>query len=74
METIQTAKEILDKYEKEFKENGIVFNLTKPMIEFAKLHVLNELTKVIEHPNKPGYKRSDVINRIKEINNSNIIK
>ena len=36
---IPTAEEVLEKYEKEFKHNGIVFDLKKPMIEFAKLHV-----------------------------------
>ena len=36
---IPTAEALLEKYEKEFKDNGIVFDLKKPMIEFAKLHV-----------------------------------
>lgn len=36
---IQTAEEVLEKYQKEFNENGIVFDLAKPMREFAKLHV-----------------------------------
>ncbi len=34
-----TAEELLDKYQKEFDENGIVFDLKKPMIEFARLNV-----------------------------------
>lgn len=36
---ILTAEKLLEKYQKEFNENGIVFDLKEPMIEFAKLHV-----------------------------------
>jgi len=41
--------------------------LSMAMREYAKLSVIEELKKVIEHPTKPGYKRSDVIKRIKEL-------
>lgn len=34
---------------------------------FAKTKVLEELGIVVEHPTKPGYKRSDIVNRIAEI-------
>jgi len=36
---ILTAEKLLEKYQKEFNENGIVFDLKKPMIEFAQMHV-----------------------------------
>jgi len=39
MEKLPTAEEILEKYNKKFEEEGIVYDLSKPMIEFAKLHV-----------------------------------
>lgn len=32
--------------------------------------LIDELKKHIEHPTKPGYKRSDIINRIKELETS----
>jgi len=37
------------------------------MLEYAKLVVIEELEKHIEHPTKPGYKRHDIVNRIKEL-------
>jgi len=43
-----TAEELLEKYQKEFDENGIVFDLKKPMIEFARLHTEAALLKAKE--------------------------
>lgn len=37
------------------------------MGEYAKLSIIEELEKHIEHPTKPGYKRQDILNRIKEL-------
>jgi hypothetical protein len=39
----------------------------KSMNEFAKISIIEELKKHIEHPTKPGYKRQDIIDRIKEL-------
>jgi ABC-type lipopolysaccharide export system ATPase subunit len=51
MEKLPTAEEILEKYNKQFEENGIVYNLSKPMIEFAKLHVEAQLKAILEKTN-----------------------
>lgn len=45
---IPTAETILEKYQKEFDKNGVVFDLKKPMIEFAKLHVEAALKEALE--------------------------
>lgn len=34
-----TAENLIEKYQKRFEENGIVFDLSKIMIEFAQYHV-----------------------------------
>ena len=39
----------------------------KNLEEYAKLCVIAELKEHIEHPNKPGYRRHDILNRIKEL-------
>ena len=41
--------------------------IQKEMKEYAKLCVIAELKDHIEHPNKPGYRRHDILNRIKEL-------
>jgi len=43
-----TAEELLNKYQKEFDENGIVFDLKKPMIEFARLVVVEALSEAYD--------------------------
>mgnify|MGYP003603060796 CR=1 FL=1 len=43
-----TAETIIEKYQKEFREKGIVFDLTKPMIEFARQEVMKALTAASE--------------------------
>lgn len=42
-------------------------HVRRKVIEFAKLCVIEELEKHIEHPTKPGYKRQDIVKRIKEL-------
>lgn len=37
------------------------------MVMFSKQCTIEELEKLVEHPNKPGYKRSDILKRIKEL-------
>ena len=37
------------------------------MIKFAKLSIIEELKKHIEHPMKPGYRRHDILNKIKQL-------
>lgn len=37
------------------------------MRRFAKLEIIEELKKHIKHPNKPGYKRKDIVKRIEEL-------
>ena len=55
------------------RERGYNLFATSPFIEmldeFAKLSIIEELRKYIEHPTKPGYKRHDIINRIEELEN-----
>lgn len=51
MEKLPTAEEILEKYNKQFEENGIVYNLSKPMIEFAKLHCEAQQKAILEKTN-----------------------
>lgn len=69
---LPTAEEFLDAQES-YTRNLSVLPLgtskiiKQNMIEFAKLCVIAELKKHIEHPTKPGYKRSDIIARIKEL-------
>lgn len=48
-----TAEELLEKYQKEFEGNGIVFDLKKPMIEFAQLHVEAALLAASNQNNHP---------------------
>jgi hypothetical protein len=43
--------------------------LSLAMREYAKLSIIEELKKHIEHPTKPGYKRLDIVKRIKELEN-----
>jgi hypothetical protein len=43
------------------------FDAAEAMIEFSRLKCIEELTKYIEHPSKPGYKRHDIVNRIEEL-------
>ena len=45
---IPTAEEFLDKYRKEFNDNGIVFDYSKVMIKWAKLHVKAALQEALE--------------------------
>ena len=40
------------------------------MKKYAKQEVLKELKNHIVHPMKPGYRRHDILNRIKEIENA----
>ncbi len=37
------------------------------MIKFARLQVIAELKQHVEHPTKPGYKRSDIVARLNEL-------
>lgn len=37
------------------------------MVMFSKRCIIEELKKHVEHPNKPGYKRKDILKRIKEL-------
>ena len=46
---IPTAEEFLDKYRKEFNDNGIVFDYSKVMIKWAKLHVKAALKAAYEN-------------------------
>lgn len=50
---IPTAETILEKYQKEFDKNGVVFDLKKPMVEFAKLHVEAALKAASNQNNHP---------------------
>ena len=43
------------------------FSIGFIMDEYAKLWVIEELEKCVEHPSKPGYKRHDIIKRLKEL-------
>jgi hypothetical protein len=43
------------------------YDAAEAMIEFSRLKSIEELTKYIEHPSKPGYKRHDIVNRIEEL-------
>lgn len=40
-------------------------------IKLEREQLIRELEKHIEHPNKPGYQRSDIVNRIKELRKGN---
>ena len=47
---------------------GISREACKAFMEvYAKHRVIEELKKHIEHPMKPGYKRHDILNCIKEL-------
>ena len=48
---------LLEIDEKQIKRNSL--------IQFE----IDILSKYIEHPTKPGYKRSDIVGRIKDLNN-----
>ena len=52
-------------YDKDFEEIEESQIKRKPLIQFE----IDILSKYIFHPTKPGYKRSDIIDRIKELNN-----
>ena len=68
MEKIPAAEEFL--YRKLMLSNQPYLKgsqYVQAMIEFAKLHVIAELKKHIEHPTKPGYKRHDILQRSKEL-------
>jgi len=41
--------------------------LHSEVISFIRLKVVEELGKHIEHPTKPGYRRLDIVARIKEL-------
>lgn len=73
---------IFNEYIIEFKHGNQTFRLgyrqddlesaewMKSMLEKAFNNFEIEiLSKYIEHPNKPGHKRSDIVNRIKQLNN-----
>lgn len=47
--------------------NGPTKDVEKAMEDYARFKVIEELQKHIEHPMKPGYRRHDIINRIKEL-------
>jgi hypothetical protein len=40
------------------------------MKKFAKQEVITELEKHIVHPMKPGYRRHDILNKIKQLKNA----
>lgn len=42
-------------------------DIIKAFEEFARMQVIAELKRHITHPTKPGYKRSDIVARIKEL-------
>lgn len=50
-------------------KHSIDYAVKQKMIEFAKMSVIEELKKHIEHPTKPGYRRLDIVKRIKELEN-----
>ena len=58
-----------EKFIKDYlKEHGI-YSVPEIMAAYAKFKVVEELKNHIEHPTKPGYRRHDILNRIKEIEN-----
>lgn len=65
---IPTAEEFLDKYRKEFNDNGIVFDYSKVMIKYTKLHV----TEALKQASKKGYSL-DWKNAKCEINKESIL-
>jgi hypothetical protein len=47
---------------------GISREACKAFMEvYAKHRVIEELKSHVEHPTKPGYKRHDIVKRIKEL-------
>ena len=46
-------------------DKDIKRNVYQAMLEFANVCVIEELKELVEHPTKPGYKRLDILNRIK---------
>ena len=70
---VPTAEEILHKHvdvQYCISRNGEE-QTYKAMMEFARVFAIEQLKKHVEHPTKPGYKRNDVINHIKELENEN---
>jgi len=61
---IDGLREIIDDDDLFFFYKGVVCEFAK---EYAKLVSINELEKHVEHPTKPGYKRQDIVKRIKEL-------
>ena len=47
--------------------NEVVFETEKKDKIYTHDEVIKILESVVEHPNKPGYKRHDIINLIKEM-------
>ena len=69
MEKIPTAEEFLTMID---ERDGTMWtednaDIIKALEEFARMQVIAELKQHIEHPTKPGYKRSDIVARIKEL-------
>lgn len=62
MELLLTAEEFIEQH---IPNTCIV--LPEWLVAFAQQQIMAELEKHIEHPGKPGYKRSDIIARIKEL-------
>jgi hypothetical protein len=71
LEYIENRKDFHLGMIEEYDEGGYLGidenNLSKIMEEYARIVVINELKKCIEHPRKPGYKRHDILDRIKEL-------
>lgn len=63
---LPTAEDIIEKYQKEFNDNGIVFDLAKPMREFAKLHVIAFQDEIINKVLFSDYDIGDFIFNQKE--------
>ena len=69
MTTINAKKFVLKQDDGYIAGDYVPTQMYSYMADFAKQCVIEELEKHIEHPTKPGYKRHDILNRLKELRN-----
>ena len=61
---IDGLREVINDDDLFFFYKGVVCEFAK---EFGRLSAIDELEKHVVHPKKPGYRRHDILNKIKEL-------
>jgi len=69
MTTIEAKKFVLKQDDGYIAGDYVPNEMYSYMADFAKQSAIEELKKHIEHPTKPGYKRHDILNKIKQLEN-----